>query len=158
MRPQELHENSHPAFRIANPLQWLPTSFDIPMLPQQFNLMNYFGNSGASNAFVPPAMLMPSHFMHVQSAPAQVVHQQPASSAESGLIRTHEYPISVKDAFCKWKEDFLSGEVEPENTNFPVLCRPRTWLTFLKPKWSAYKICDRIPLAGKLFCIHFQCS
>ena len=92
---------------MINLLQWL--NFPIfPMLPQlPFNFMNFHGNEGALGAAVSPAMFMPSNLMHVQSAPAQV-HQQPALGVESELNRTQEYPVSLKLAFCKWKEGFES--------------------------------------------------
>ena len=102
MRPQG---SINPAGRMINLLQWL--NFPIfPMLPQlPFNFMNFHGNEGALGAAVSPAMFMPSNLMHVQSAPAQV-HQQPALGVESELNRTQEYPVSLKLAFCKWKEGF----------------------------------------------------
>ena len=102
------------AVRTTNPQQWLPTNLNFPMfpslLPLQSNFMGFLRNPGALTAVFPPAMLMPSHLMQVQSVLAQVVHQQPAPVEESGLSRSQEYSISVKVAFCKWKEGFLCDE------------------------------------------------
>ena len=56
------------------------------------------------------------------------------------MNRTQEYSVSLKIAFCKCKEGFLSGKEEPElqYPNFPVRTRARTWLRFLRSKWSEY--------------------
>ena len=88
-------------------------------------------------AFKSNAMFVLSNLMHVRSAPAQV-HQQPARGVESEFNRTQEYPVSLKLAFCKWKEGFLSGKEEPEweNQTFPVRTRARTWLRFLRSIWN----------------------
>ena len=137
---KSLKNARNPAGRINNPLQWLNFPIFPSLPPSPFNFMN-FRNQGAFKlgAVVSPAKFVPSNLMHVLSAPAQV-HQQPARCVESELNRTQEYSVSLKLAFCKWREGFLSGEEEPEreNPNFPVRTRARTWLRFLEPKWSEY--------------------
>ena len=123
---------------MINPLQWLNFPIFSSLPPSPFNFMN-FRNQGAFKlgAVVSPAMFVPSNLMHVLSAPAQV-HQQPARGVESEFNRTQEYPVSLKLAFCKWKEGFLSGKEEPERENqtFPVRTRARTWLRFLRSIWN----------------------
>ena len=150
MRPQG---SSNPAGRLKNPLQWLnfPISPSIP--PSPYNIMNFLGNQGALGAAVSPAMFVPSNLMNAQLAPAQV-HEQPALLVESEMNRTQEYSVSLKIAFCKCKEGFLSGKEEPElqYPNFPVRTRARTWLRFLRSKWSEYSWTEKtkIPCVSTL--------
>ena len=91
-------------------------------------LPNSMGGMGSFLGF------MPANPMPTQTIPPSVQVNVPAVQVKTIVV----YPSSVKEAFCDWKEQFLNGEIEPHNPDFPVKTRWRYWKKYLSSKWSTY--------------------
>lgn len=128
---------------MSFPAQWmqeqpsLHRSVPAVSVPHGSNAQRFLPNlAGSLGSFL---RFLPQTASSVNPMPIQMIPQSVQAHGPSVQPKTIVlYPSSLKDAIIDWKEQFLNGEIEPDNPNYPLKTRWKTWTKFLSSKWSTY--------------------